>query len=249
MIGRKVVVTGGDSGIGRATAIALAREGADVVINYLPQEEEDTQEVLALIKEAGQKGIGYPGDLRNESFCNDLIETAVKELGGLDCLVNVAGRQAYHKSILDITTDELDWTVRTNFYALFWLVKAAIPHMPPGSSIICTASRQAYNPSEILVDYSATKAAIASFTKSMAKQLMPKGIRVNAVAPSPFWTTLQVSGAEPLSAVKTYGSDEPIGRPGQPAEIASTYVLLATSESSYITGQVFGVVGGSGVPG
>lgn len=249
MAGRRVVITGGDSGIGRAAAIAIAREGADVVINYLPQEEEDAQEVLDLIRAAGRKAVGYPGDLRNESFCEDLIETAVNTLGGLDGLVNVAGRQLYHESILNLTTEDFDWTLRTNLYALFWLTKAAIPHMPPGSSIVNTASSNAYDPSQIIVDYSLTKAAIGDFTKSMAKQLIPKGIRVNAVAPGPFWTPLQVSGGQPMSAVEKYGSDVPIGRPGQPAEIASTYVLLATTESSYYTGQILGIVGGAGLPG
>lgn len=248
MTGRKVLITGGDSGIGRAAAIAIAREGADVVINYLPQEEEDAQEVLALIREAGQKGVGYPGDIRNETFCEDLVETAVSELGGLDGLVNVAGRQQYYTDIQNITSEEFDWTLRTNLYALFWITKAALRHMPAGSSIVSTTSEEAFNPEGILVDYAMTKAGIATFTKALAKQLIPKGIRVNAVAPGPFWTPLQVCGGQPQSAIANYGSTSQIGRPGQPAEIASAYVLLSTTESSYYTGQIMGVVGGDGFP-
>lgn len=249
MAGRKVVITGGDSGIGRATAIAFAREGADIVINYLPQEEEDAQEVLSLIKDAGQRGFGYPGDLRNESFCNELISTAVSELGGLDGLVNCAGRQQFHDSVLNITTEQFEWTLHTNLFALFWLTKAAIPHMPPGSSIVNTASTQSYDPSPGLLDYATTKGGIAAWTKGLAKQLVSKGIRVNAVAPGPFWTALEVTGGQNEAGLKSFGTETPLGRPGQPAEIASAYVLLATTESSYYTGQVIGIVGGTGIPG
>lgn len=249
MAGRKVVITGGDSGIGRAAAIAYAREGADIVINYLPEEEEDAREVLSFINAAGRKGIGYPGDLRNESFCEDLIETAVNELGGLDGLVNCAGRQQFQESILNITTEEFEWTLHTNLFALFWLSKAAIPHMPPGSSIVNTASLQSYDPSAGLLDYATTKAGIAAWTKSLAKQLVPKGIRVNAVAPGPFWTALEVTGGQNESGLKSFGTEVPLGRPGQPAEIAGAYVLLGTTESSYYTGQVIGITGGPGIPG
>lgn len=248
MVGRKVMVTGGDSGIGRAAAIAYAREGADIVINYLPEEESDAQEVLELIKAAGQKGIGYPGDLRNETFCQDLIEATVRELGGLDCLVNSAGRQQYVDDFMDLTPDMFDWTLKTNLYALYWLVRAAVPHMPEGSSMVFTTSEEAYNPDGILTDYVMTKGGIESYTKSLAKAMLTRGIRVNAVAPGPFWTPLQVQGGQPQSAIANYGNTSQIGRPGQPAEIASLYVLLATTESSYLTGQIMGATGGDGFP-
>ncbi|AQS87625.1 dehydrogenase [Neoasaia chiangmaiensis] len=249
MAGRKALITGGDSGLGRATAIAFAREGADVAINYLPQEEEDAREVIALIRQAGRKAVALPGDIREEAFCQKLVADAVSQLGGLDALVNCAGRQHYHESILDLSTEDFDWTLKTNLYALFWITKAAIPHMPPGSSIVNTASSNAYNPGEIILDYALTKAGIANFTKGLAKQILPKGIRVNAVAPGPFWTALQVCGGQPMSAVEKYGTTVPMGRPGQPAEIAPIYVHLATTESSYVTGQIFGITGGTGAPG
>ncbi|GBR30394.1 dehydrogenase [Kozakia baliensis NRIC 0488] len=249
MAGRKALITGGDSGLGRATAIAYAREGADVAINYLPQEEEDAREVIALIQQAGRKAVAIPGDIRKESFCKHLVQRAVDQLGGLDTLVNCAGRQHYHESILDLTTEDFDWTLKTNLYALFWIIKAAIPHLPPGSAIVNTASTNAYNPGQIIIDYSITKAGIANLTKSLAKQLVPKGIRVNAVAPGPFWTALQVCGGQPMSAVEKFGENTPIGRPGQPAEIAPVYVTLASTEGSYLTGQIFGITGGTGIPG
>jgi len=249
MTGRHVLITGGDSGLGRAVAIAYAREGADVAINYLPQEEQDASEVIALIRKAGRKAVALPGDLRSEEFCKKLVADAVSRLGALDTLVNCAGRQHYHESILDLTTEEFDWTLKTNIYALFWLIKAAIPHMPPGSAIVNTASSNAYDPSQIIIDYSLTKAGIANLTKSLAKQLLPKGIRINAVAPGPFWTPLQVCGGQPMSAVEKYGTTVPMGRPGQPAEIAPVYVLLASTEASYITGQIYGITGGTGMPG
>lgn len=249
MAGRKALITGGDSGLGRAAAIALAREGADVAISYLPQEEEDAREVIQLIQAEGRKVVALPGDIRTEAFCQKLVSDAVAGLGGLDCLVNCAGRQHYHENILDLTTEDFDWTLKTNLYALFWIIKAAIPHMPPGSSIVNTSSTNAYEPSQILVDYSITKAGIANLTKSLAKQLVPKGIRVNAVAPGPFWTALQVSGGQPMSAVEKFGSTVPMKRPGQPAEIAPLYVQLASTDGSYLTGQIFGITGGTGVPG
>lgn len=249
MTGRKVLITGGDSGLGRAAAIAMARKGADVAINFLPAEQEDANEVLALIEAAGRKAVALPGDLRSEDFCKSLVARAAEQLNGLDCLINCAGRQHYHESILDLSTEEFDWTLKTNLYALFWLVKAAIPHMPPGSSIVNTASSNSYDPNEIIVDYAMTKAAIANFTHSMAKQLIDKGIRMNAVAPGPFWTPLQVCGGQQMSQVEKYSESVPLGRPGQPAEIASTYVILATAESTYLTGQVFGITGGTGAPG
>ncbi|GBQ15026.1 dehydrogenase [Swaminathania salitolerans LMG 21291] len=249
MAGRHVLITGGDSGLGRAVAIAYAREGADIAINYLPQEEEDAKEVIALIRKAGRKAFALPGDLRSEAFCTKLIADAVSKLGALDTLVNCAGRQHYHESILDLSTEEFDWTLKTNLYALFWLIKAAVPHMKPGSAIVNTASSNAYDPSQIIIDYSLTKAGIANLTKSLAKQLLPKGIRVNAVAPGPFWTPLQVCGGQPMSAVEKYGTTVPMGRPGQPVEIAPVFVTLGATEGSYLTGQIFGITGGTGMPG
>lgn len=242
--GRKALITGGDSGMGRAAAIAYAREGADVAINYLPAEEEDAQEVIALIKATGQKGVAIPGDLRDESFCKKLVEDAVAGLGGLDILVNNAARQQTHASISEITTEEFDWTMKTNIYAPFWIIKAALPHLNPGSVIIATASEQAYDPSPDLYDYAQTKAATANYTKSLAMQLGPKGIRVNAVAPGPIWTPLQVSGGATMEKLKNFGSQTSFGRPGQPAELASIYVQLAANDGSFANGQVYGSSGG-----
>jgi len=248
LAGRKALITGGDSGIGRAAAIAFAREGADVAIGYLPEEEPDAQAVVELIREAGRKAVALPGDIRNEAFCRELVQRAVEGLGGLDILVNNAARQNSEQSILDITTEQFDWTLKTNLYAIFWITKAAVPHMPAGSSIINTSSVTTYDPPANLLDYSLTKAGIANFSKGLAKQLIAKGIRVNAVAPGPFWTPLQVSGGQTMENLKTFGGDTPIGRPGQPAEIAPLYVLLASTEASYVTGQVYGASGGNGQP-
>jgi NAD(P)-dependent dehydrogenase (short-subunit alcohol dehydrogenase family) len=246
--GRKALITGGDSGMGRAAAIAYAREGADVVINYYPSEEPDAQEVLALIKETGSKGLAIPGDLRDEEFCKRLVADAITALGGLDIIVSNAGRQQAHASILDITTEQFDWTMKTNIYAPFWIIKAALPHLKPGSVIIGTASEQAYDPSPDLYDYAQTKAATMNYVKSLAKQLAPKGIRVNGVAPGPIWTPLQVSGGASMEKLKKFGGQTPMGRPGQPAELASIYVQLAAEDASYATGQIYGSAGGSGQP-
>jgi len=248
LTGRKALITGGDSGIGRAAAIAFAREGADVAISYLQAEEEDAQAAARWIREAGRKAVLLPGDIRDEAFCRKLVADAVEQLGGLDILVNNAGRQQSRDSILDISSEDFDWTFKTNVYAMFWITKAAIPHMPAGSSIINTASVNAYDPAENLLDYAATKAAIANFSKGLAKQLAKRGIRVNAVAPGPFWTPLQVSGGQTQEKLEKFGSDTPIGRPGQPAEIATVYVDLASAEASYVTGQVYGAAGGRGNP-
>jgi NAD(P)-dependent dehydrogenase (short-subunit alcohol dehydrogenase family) len=244
LLGRKALITGGDSGIGRAAAIAFAREGADVAINYLPEEEPDAREVVELIEEAGGRAAPIPGDIRDEMFCKRLVDDAVNEIGGLDILVNNAARQQARDSIMDITTEDLDWTFRTNLYALVWITKAAIPHMRRGSTIINTTSIVAFDPSKQLLDYSMTKAAILNFTWCLAKQLASQGIRVNAIAPGPVWTPLQPSGGQTQEHLTRFGADTPLKRPGQPAEIAPLHVLLASAESSYATGQVFGATGG-----
>ncbi|GJK70648.1 dehydrogenase [Citrobacter freundii] len=241
-----MLITGGDSGIGRAVAIAFAREGADVAINYLPEEEEDAREVVDLIQKAGRKAVALPGDIREETFCQHLVSQVVKTLGGLDILVNNAGRQQFCESIEELTTDAFDATFKTNVYSLFWITKAAVHHLPPGGVIINTSSVQAYEPSEILLDYAQTKAAIVAFTKSLAKQLAPKGIRVNAVAPGPYWTVLQCCGGQPQEKIEQFGASSPLGRPGQPAEIAPLYVTLASPENSYTSGQVWCSDGGTG---
>ncbi|GAB3922028.1 SDR family oxidoreductase [Mucilaginibacter myungsuensis] len=242
--GRKALITGGDSGMGRAAAIAYAREGADVAINYYPTEEADAQEVIALIKKEGVKAIAIPGDLRDEAFCKKLVDEAVKQLGGLDILVNNAARQQTQKSILDITSEAFDATIKTNIYAPFWTTKAALPHLKPGSVIIGTTSEQATDPSGDLYDYAQTKAATTNYVKSLAKQLGPKGIRVNGVAPGPIWTPLQVSGGATMEKLKEFGGQTALARPGQPVELASIYVQLAASDASFSTGQIYGANGG-----
>ena len=248
LIGRKALITGGDSGMGRAAAIAYAREGADVAINYLPNEEADAREVIELIRAAGRKGVALPGDLRSEAFCKKLVDDAVKQLGGLDILVNNAARQQTHASIMDISSEQFDWTIKTNIYAPFWTTKAALPHLQPGSVIIATTSEQATDPSKDLYDYAMTKAATSNYVRSLAKQLAPKGVRVNGVAPGPIWTPLQVSGGATMEKLETFGGDAPAGRPGQPGELAGIYVLLAGNGSSYTTGHVYGAAGGNGLP-
>jgi NAD(P)-dependent dehydrogenase (short-subunit alcohol dehydrogenase family) len=248
LLGRRALITGGDSGMGRAAAIAFAREGADVAINYLPAEEPDAQEVIALIRAAGRTGLPIPGDLREEAFCQHLVDQAVRGLGGLDILVSNAGRQQAHDSIEDITTEDFDATMKTNIYAPFWIIKAALPHLKPGATIIATTSEQAYDPTPDLYDYAQTKAATMNFVKSLAKQLGPKGIRVNGVAPGPIWTPLQVSGGASMEKLEKFGGKTPMGRPGQPAELGSIYVQLAAADASYATGQVYGAAGGSGQP-
>jgi len=248
LAGRKALITGGDSGMGRAAAIAYAREGADVAINYLPDEEADAREVIELIRAAGRKGVALPGDLRSEAFCKKLVNDAVRQLGGLDILVNNAARQQTHVSIMDISSEQFDWTIKTNIYAPFWTTKAALPHLQPGSAIIATTSEQATDPSKDLYDYAMTKAATSNYVRSLAKQLAPKGIRVNGVAPGPIWTPLQVSGGATMEKLEMFGGDTPAGRPGQPGELAGIYVLLAENGSSYTTGHVYGAAGGNGLP-
>ncbi len=246
--GRKALITGGDSGMGRAAAIAYAREGCDVAINYLPSEEEDAQEVVRVISEAKRRALALPGDLRDEAFCRKLVEEAVRGLGGLDIVINNAGRQQARDSILDISTEDFDATMKTNIYAPFWIIRAALPHLKPGSVIIATTSEQAYDPSPELYDYAQTKAATMNYVKSLAKQLGPKGIRVNGVAPGPIWTPLQVSGGATMDHLEQFGSHTALGRAGQPAELASIYVQLAAEDASYATGQVYGSAGGNGQP-
>jgi NAD(P)-dependent dehydrogenase (short-subunit alcohol dehydrogenase family) len=248
LAGRRALITGGDSGMGRAAAIAFAREGADVAINYFPTEEPDAQEVIALIRQAGRTAVPIPGDLRDEAFCQRLVEEAVRGLGGLDIVVSNAGRQQSCASILDLTSEAFDATMKTNIYAPFWIIKAALPHLAPGSAIIGTASEQAYDPSPDLYDYAQTKAATMNYVKSLAKQLGPKGIRVNGVAPGPIWTPLQVSGGASMEKLEHFGGDSALGRAGQPAELASIYVQLADSGASYTTGNIYGAGGGKGQP-
>jgi NAD(P)-dependent dehydrogenase (short-subunit alcohol dehydrogenase family) len=246
--GRRALITGGDSGIGRAAAIAYAREGADVAINYFPSEEADAKEVIDLMRQAGRKAVGIPGDLRDESFCKRLVDEAVRELGGLDIVVCNAGRQQARQSILDISTEDFDATMKTNIYAPFWIIKAALPHLKPGSCIIGTTSEQAYDPSPDLYDYAQTKAATMNYVKSLAKQLGPKGIRVNGVAPGPVWTPLQISGGQSVEKYQNFGGKTMFERPGQPAELASIYVTLAAEDASFTTGHVYGAAGGQGQP-
>ena len=248
LAGRKALITGGDSGMGRAAAIAFAREGADVAINYFPTEEPDAQQVIELIKAEERNGLALPGDLRSEQFCQDLVRKAIEGLGGLDIIVSNAGRQQARQSILDLSSEDFDATMKTNIYAPFWIIKAALPHLKPGSVIIGTTSEQAYDPSPDLYDYAQTKAATMNYVKSLAKQLGPKGIRVNGVAPGPIWTPLQVSGGATMEKLEKFGGMTAFGRPGQPAELASIYVQLAAADASFATGQVYGSAGGTGQP-
>lgn len=248
LAGRRALITGGDSGMGRATAIAYAREGADVAINYLPAEEPDAREVIHLMEQAGRRAVPIPGDLRDRDFCKRLVAEAVQKLGGLDIVVCNAGRQQSKPSILDVTDEDFDATMKTNIYAPFWIIKAALPHLKPGAAIIGTTSEQAYDPSPDLYDYAQTKAATMNYVKSLAKQLGPRGIRVNGVAPGPIWTPLQISGGAPTAKYKNFGSTTVFGRPGQPAELASIYVQLAADDASFATGNIYGAGGGQGQP-
>jgi NAD(P)-dependent dehydrogenase (short-subunit alcohol dehydrogenase family) len=243
LAGRKAVITGGDSGIGRAVAIAFAREGADVLLSYLDEEEADARKTAGLVEEAGRRAVTVPGDIRDEAHCEHVVRRAVEEFGQIDILVNNAAFQMSQGGILEITTEQFDRVFKTNLYAMFWLCKAAIPHLPPGSTIINTSSIQAFQPSPELMDYAMTKGAIVNFTKALATELAQKGVRVNSVAPGPVWTPL-IPATMPAEKVGSFGGDTPLGRAAQPAELAPPYVFLASQESSYITGEIIGVTGG-----
>jgi NAD(P)-dependent dehydrogenase (short-subunit alcohol dehydrogenase family) len=240
--GRAALITGGDSGIGRAVALAFAREGADVLISYLT-EEEDAQETERVVREAGRKAVRAAGDIRDEAYCRALVDRAFAEFGRLDVLVNNAAFQMTHEKVEEFSSEQFDRTYRTNIFAMFYLCKAALPWMKSGASIINTASIQAYDPSPFLLDYASTKSAIVGFTKALAKLAAKQGVRVNAVAPGPVWTPL-IPATMPADKVKNFGKDTVFGRPAQPAELAPVYVLLASPEASYITGEVYGVTGG-----
>lgn len=242
---RKALVTGGDSGIGRAVAIAYAREGADVAINYMPSEQKDAEEVADLIREAGLKAVLIPGDLSDEEFCKQMVQEANRQLEGLDILALIAGKQVAVDNIEELTTEQFKKTFETNVFSLFWTVKEALPLLPPGATIITTSSTQAYQPGNELLDYAATKSAIVAFTRGLAKQIAPKGIRANTVAPGPVWTPLQVVGGQPDEKIPKFGQNTPLKRAGQPVEVAAVYVLLASPESSFTTAEVYGVTGGN----
>ena len=247
LLGRKALITGGDSGIGRAAAIAFAREGADVAFGYLPSEEADARDVVALIEQEGRRAVPLPGDVGDEAFCRQMVARAAAELGGLDILVNNAGHQESRPALADVSADEFDRTLKVNLYALFWITQAAAPLLPAGAAIINTASVQAYKPEQAVLAYAMTKAGIVAFTKALSRQLIGQGVRVNAVAPGPFWTPLQPSGGQAMDKVAQFGTTVPFGRPGQPVELAPVYVFLASQEASYVTGEVYGVTGGLGI--
>jgi NAD(P)-dependent dehydrogenase (short-subunit alcohol dehydrogenase family) len=241
------LITGGDSGIGRAVALAFAREGADVVISHLEGEEEDGKRTAELVEEAGRRAVVLPGDLTSEDYCRELVDRTVAEFGRIDILVNNAAYQmAQPGGIADITTEQLDRVMKTNLYALFWMCKLALPHLPRGASIINTSSVQASSPSPTLLDYASTKAGIANFTRGLAQEVAERGIRVNSVAPGPIWTPL-IPATMPEDEVGSFGTATPLGRAGQPAEVATAYVFLASAEASYITGEVVAVTGGQPV--
>ena len=246
--GRRALITGSDSGIGSAVAIAFAREGADVALSYLPAEEEDAQHVCEVIRQAGRKAVPLPGDLSDPDYCREVVRRAAAELGGLDAVVNNAGRQIAVEDIADLTDEQWENTFRTNIHAMFRVSQAALEHLEPGSTIVNSTSVQAYSPSAHLIDYASTKAALNNFTKGLATQLAPKGIRVNSVAPGPIWTPLQVSDGQPKEALPHFGKNTPLGRAGQPTELAPAYVFLTSSESSYVVGETLNVNGGQPTP-
>lgn len=246
--GRKALITGSDSGIGAAVAIAFAREGADVALSYLPAEEADAQHVCEIIRDAGRTAVALPGDLTDRETCRDVVRQAAEGLGGLDAVVNNAGRQIAVEDISDLSDEQWENTYRTNIHAMFRISQAALEYLQPGSTIVNSTSVQAYSPSAHLIDYASTKAAINNFTKGLATQLAPRGIRVNAVAPGPIWTPLQVSDGQPKEALPHFGKNTPLGRAGQPTELAPAYVFLTSSESSYVLGETLNVNGGQPSP-
>ena len=245
---KAAIITGGDSGIGRAVALAFAREGADVLISYMESEESDAQETLRAVQESGRKAVAIPGDIQEEAHCQQIVEQAVSEFGRVDILVNNAAYQMARNSITEIPSEQFERTFKTNVFAMFYLCKAAIPHMQPGSSIINSCSIEAYQPMPMLLDYSSTKGAIITFTKGLAQELISQGIRANSVAPGPVWTPL-IPATLPPQQVSQFGkSESPMGRPAQPAELAPAYVFLASQESSYVNAETLGVTGGSPLP-
>ncbi|HEX5850076.1 MAG TPA: glucose 1-dehydrogenase, partial [Rubrobacter sp.] len=245
--GKKAVITGGDSGIGRAVALAFAREGADVVLSYLEEEESDAEEAAAAVEDAGRKAVRVPGDISDEAQCEALIQRSVDEFGHIDVLVNNAAHQMTVDGIADVSTELLDRTFKTNIYAMFWLVKAALPHMPEGGSIINTCSIQAYQPSPPLLPYASTKGAIITFTKGLAQEVVQYGLRANSVAPGPVWTPI-IPASMPAETVSSFGGTSPMGRPAQPAELAPAFVFLASQEASFVNGETLGVTGGQPMP-
>ncbi len=246
--GRRALITGGDSGIGAAVAVAFAREGADVAINYLPDEEKDADEVVRIVTESGRRAVKLPGDLTDPAVCRDIVERTVAELGGLDILVNNAAKQIANESLEDTPDEQVVQTFEANILAMFRVTKAALPHLEPGATIINTTSVVAYQPPPPLLDYASTKAAINTFSKGLAQELAPRGIRVNAVAPGPIWTPLQPSHGQPTEDLPEFGKSTPLGRAGQPTELAPAYVFLASPESSYVLGETLAVTGGMPTP-
>lgn len=249
LAGRRALITGGDSGIGAATAIAFAREGADVAIAYLPEEQEDADRILAFIEDAGQRALGIPGDLTELANCVAAVEKTVEAFGGIDILVNNASRQVWNDGILNVSDEDFDATMKTNIYSAFRVTKEAVKHMEAGSSIIFTTSIQAYDPSKELLDYAMTKAAFNNLAKGLSGELLPsKGIRVNAVAPGPIWTVIQPAEGQPEEVVDNFAKGSDMGRPGQPVELAGAYVFLASEDASYISGETLAVTGGALTP-
>lgn len=248
LVGRRALITGADSGIGAAVAIAFAREGADIALSYLPAEEKDAQAIKSIVTQTGQQAFLFPGDLRDKEFCARLVDDAAEKMGGLDALVNNAGRQIAVEELSDLPDEQWVDTFNVNIHAIYRISKAALKHMPAGSTIVNTTSIQAYKPSTHLLDYASTKAAINNFTKGLAQMLAPRGIRVNAVAPGPIWTPLQVSDGQPKEALPNFGKDTPLGRAGQPTECAPAFVFLTSPESSYVIGETLNVNGGMPSP-
>jgi hypothetical protein len=249
LAGRKALITGADSGIGAAVAIAFAREGADVALSYLPEEQSDADRIIALIEEAGRVAVPIPGDISVAEHARDLVAKAVDGLGGLDAVVNVAGKQVWQEKLEDLSDEQFEQTYRTNVFAAFHIIKAAVPHLPAGSTIVNTASAEAYTPAPDRLDYASTKGAINNLSKGLAQQLVERGIRVNVVAPGPTWTALQPSGGVDPESLPEFGSSEsPMGRAGQPAELAPAYVFLTSQESSFVAGETLNVNGGMVTP-